>query len=205
MVTDAVPTAERYDTTVMRSVPTGERRPGCWLVCRLRRGRPPARCVRSPLNCFLRARPFSNPVAIMKTRLLWSLCGLLLTSTLQWTIVFAPLIILPLLLMSLGFSWFLASFGVFVRDVAQTIGLLVTVLMFLSPIFYPVAALPENYRVFIYMNPLTVVIEQMRDVLIWGKQPSWSGWGVMMATGCIIAWCGLIWFQKTRKGFADVL
>lgn len=129
----------------------------------------------------------------------------LVSASLHWTIIFTPLVILPLLLTTLGMSWFLASLGVFIRDVAQTIGLLVTVLMFLSPIFYPVASLPEKYRIFIYMNPLTVIIEQMRDVLIWGKLPSWSGWCVMMVVGIATAWLGLVWFQKTRKGFADVL
>jgi lipopolysaccharide transport system permease protein len=129
----------------------------------------------------------------------------LVSASLHWTIIFAPLIILPLLLMTLGFSWFLASFGVFVRDVAQTIGLLVTVMMFLSPIFYPVSSLPEKYQAIIYMNPLTFIIEQMRDVLIWGKFPSWSGLGLVMLVGMLVAWLGLVWFQKTRKGFADVL
>jgi lipopolysaccharide transport system permease protein len=129
----------------------------------------------------------------------------LVSSSLHWTVVFAPLVILPLLLMTLGLSWFLASFGVFVRDVAHAISLLTTVLMFLSPIFFPVSALPEKYRVFIYMNPLTFIIEQMRDVLLWGNLPSWSGWCVAMVLGIVVAWLGLVWFQKTRKGFADVL
>jgi lipopolysaccharide transport system permease protein len=99
----------------------------------------------------------------------------------------------------------LASLGVFIRDVAQTIGLLMTVLMFISPIFYPVSALPAQYRAIVYMNPLTFIIEQMRDVLIWGKLPSWPGLCVMMLVGMLVAWLGLVWFQKTRKGFADVL
>lgn len=127
------------------------------------------------------------------------------SSSLHWTVILAPLVILPLLLTTLGLSWFLASLGVFVRDVAQTIGLLVSVLMFLSPIFYPVASLPENYRIFIYANPLTIVIEQMRDVLIWGRLPSFFAWCVMMLVGLVTAWGGLFWFHKTRKGFADVL
>jgi lipopolysaccharide transport system permease protein len=130
---------------------------------------------------------------------------LLASASLHWTMIFAPVVMLPLLLLTLGISWFLASFGVFLRDVAQTIGLLTTVLMFLTPIFYPVTAIPEKYRIFIYMNPLTFIVEQMRDILIWGKLPSWSGWGLSMAVGIVIAWLGLVWFQKTRKGFADVI
>lgn len=130
---------------------------------------------------------------------------ILASLSLHWTIIFVPLIILPLLLTILGISWFLASFGVFVRDVTQTVGLLVSVLMFMSPIFYPVSALPEKYHSIIYMNPLTFIIEQMRDVIIWGKLPSWSGLCLMMLFGLLVAWMGLVWFQKTRKGFADVL
>lgn len=130
---------------------------------------------------------------------------LLVTASLHWTIIFVPVVIFPLLLMTLGISWFLASFGVFLRDVAQTIGIFVMVLMFLSPIFYPMSAIPTKYQVFIYLNPLTFIIEQMRDVLIWGKLPSWSGLCLVMLIGMLVAWLGLIWFQKTRKGFADVL
>jgi len=130
---------------------------------------------------------------------------ILVSSTLPWTIIFTPLVIMPLLLMTLGISWFLASLGVFVRDVAQVISMLTTVLMFVSPIFFPVTALPEKYRVFIYINPLTFIIEQTRSVVIWGQLPAWSGWCTAMVLGFGVAWIGLVWFQKTRKGFADVL
>jgi lipopolysaccharide transport system permease protein len=80
-----------------------------------------------------------------------------------------------------------------------------TILMFLSPIFYPVSAVPEKYQIFIFLNPLTFIIEQMRDVLIWGKHPSWIGICLATVLGILAAWLGLVWFQKTRKGFADVL
>ncbi len=129
----------------------------------------------------------------------------LAAGSLHWTIIFSPLVALPFLLLTLGFSWFLASLGVFLRDVTQTIGLLVTVMMFLSPIFYPVSALPEKYQAIIYMNPLTFFIEQMRDVLIWGVPPSWPNLGYSLLIGILVAWFGFVWFQKTRKGFADVL
>ena len=77
--------------------------------------------------------------------------------------------------------------------------------MFLSPVFYPLTAVPEQYRVFIIANPLTFIIEQARDVLIWGSLPNWSGLGVYTLIAAAIAWAGYAWFQKTRKGFADVL
>jgi lipopolysaccharide transport system permease protein len=77
--------------------------------------------------------------------------------------------------------------------------------MFLSPIFYPASALPEAYRPVLYMNPLTPVIEQTRAVLFWGKAPDFAMLGIYLVTTSIIAWLGFAWFQKTRKGFADVL
>jgi lipopolysaccharide transport system permease protein len=77
--------------------------------------------------------------------------------------------------------------------------------MFLSPVFYPVAAVPERFRPFIMANPLTFIIEQAREVLIWGHLPNWLGLGVYTLAAIVVAWAGYAWFQKTRKGFADVL
>jgi lipopolysaccharide transport system permease protein len=77
--------------------------------------------------------------------------------------------------------------------------------MFVSPIFYPVTALPEEYRGLIYGNPLTPVIEQARQVLIWGHAPDFMMLSISTVVSAGIAWCGFAWFQKTRKGFADVL
>src|SRR5574338_1732515 len=84
------------------------------------------------------------------------------------TALLLPLVILPLLLFILGLSWALASLGVYLRDVSQVIGVITTVLMFLSPVFYPANALPAEYRHMLYLNPLTPVIEQARGVLDWG-------------------------------------
>jgi lipopolysaccharide transport system permease protein len=121
------------------------------------------------------------------------------------TSLWLPLIILPLVLFTMGVSWALASLGVFLRDVSQFIGTVITISMFLSPIFYPATALPEEYRSLLFFNPLTPAIEMTRDVLYWGKQPDWSMLAVYMAVSAAIAWLGFAWFQKTRKGFADVL
>ncbi len=121
------------------------------------------------------------------------------------TVFYFPLVLLPFCLLLMGVSWILASLGVFLRDVSQFIGLLTTALMFLSPIFYPVTAFPENYQHILYLNPITIVVQQIREVLFWGKTPNFSMLGgYWLATTCI-AWMGFAWFQKTRKGFADVL
>ena len=139
-----------------------------------------------------------------------SLCVLLaafalFNGYLQWTAVFIPLVLLPLVIVTTGLAWILAAIGVFLRDVGQTIGIITTVLMFLSPVFYPVTAVPERFRPFIMANPLTFIIEQARDVLIWGNTPNWIGLGVYTLVASMVAWAGFALFQKTRKGFADVL
>lgn len=124
---------------------------------------------------------------------------------LHWTLIFTPLVMLPLVLLTLGLSWFLASLGVFVRDVGQTITILMTIAMFLSPVFYPISSLPENIRPLILLNPLTFIIEQARAVLIWGQYPDFAGLAWYSLVALVVMWLGYAWFQKTRKGFADVL
>ena len=138
-----------------------------------------------------------------------SLCVLLFGFTLfngylHWTALRIPLILLPLIIFSMGLALILASLGVFLRDVGQTIGIITTVLMFLSPIFYPVNAVPERFRTLIMLNPLSFIVEQARSVLL-GQLPNWIGLGVYTLIAIATTWGGYAWFQKTRKGFADVV
>jgi len=131
---------------------------------------------------------------------------LLITShPIEWTIIFLPIILFPLVLLTLGLSWILAAIGVFVRDIGQFIGLVLTMLLFLSPIFYPASALPESIRDYLFLNPLTLIIEQARTVILYGQLPDWSSLILYYLFAFLIAWIGLLWFNKTRKGFADVL
>ena len=124
---------------------------------------------------------------------------------LYWTILFVPIIILPYVIFTLGAAWMLASLGVYARDVGQTIGLAMTVMLFLSPVFYPISALPPEFQPVILANPLTFIIEQVRAVTIWGQLPNWRGLFKYTIAATLVAWVGFAWFQKTRKGFADVL
>lgn len=116
-----------------------------------------------------------------------------------------PVVLAPLFIMCLGLSWFLASLGVYLRDVGQVIGVVTTALMFMSPVFFPVVAMPEEFRPYLYLSPITYFIEQSRDILIWHRDMHWLNWGRMLALSLVIAALGFAWFQKTRKGFADVL
>lgn len=129
----------------------------------------------------------------------------LFNNFLHWTAVFIPMVLLPLVIITMGLAWILASLGVFLRDIGQSIGVITTVLMFLSPVLYPLNAVPERFQPFIMANPLTFIIEQAREVLIWGHLPNWFGLGIYTLAATAIAWAGYAWFQKTRKGFADVI
>ena len=125
--------------------------------------------------------------------------------SISWTFLLLPVVIFPLLLLIMGLSWLLASVGVFVRDIGQFIGMILTTLLFLSPIFYPASALPESVRSYLFLNPLTFIIEQTRAVILFGQLPDWRGLAIYYAIAALVAWFGLFWFEKTRKGFADVL
>ena len=116
-----------------------------------------------------------------------------------------PLIFFPFALVTLGFSWLLAATGVYVRDILQMTGIMTTIILFLSPVFYPVAALPEQWRAFMHCNPLTFVIEETRRILLGGGFDHWVGLGLYYGVGLLVAWFGFLCFQKMRHGFAAVL
>lgn len=121
------------------------------------------------------------------------------------TSLWLPLIVLPLALFSLGLGWWLASLGVYLRDVGQVVPVVVTILLFASPIFYPLDALKGLPRSLVLASPLTVPVEQARRVLIEGRMPDFAALGIYAAVALIVAYVGFVWFQGTRKGFADVV
>ena len=125
--------------------------------------------------------------------------------TVHATVLLAPVVLLPIVLLAMGVSWFLASVGVFVRDVGQMTGILATVLLFLCPIFYPLDAVPEQLRWLLYFNPLTLIVEQFRNIVIFGKSPQGGALAVYYVFALVVVRAGYLWFLRTRKAFADVL
>lgn len=137
--------------------------------------------------------------------LVWLVFSLFVIGVPHATFILFPLILVPLGLIVMGLTWFLSSLGVYLRDIAQLVRIVTTTLMFLTPIFYPVTAVPEKYRSLIYCNPLALVVEQLRGLLLYGEPPNWTHLTLMTVAAMLFAWAGFAWFQKTRKGFADVL
>lgn len=130
---------------------------------------------------------------------------LLFSSYLPWTVMLFPIVVLPVVLGTMGLAWALAATGVFLRDFGHAAGMFTTAMLFLSPVFYPMSALPEQYQTLLMLNPLTFIIETSRGLLFGNKMASWSVWAAYCGASVVIAWGGFFWFQRTRRGFADVI
>lgn len=133
------------------------------------------------------------------------LAQMLLGQSIPLTVLLLPIVLAPLVAMLMGLGWLLAALGVFLRDVSQFTAMFTTIMLFISAVFFPVTALPERYQFWLRLNPLAIIIEQCRAVLIIGQVPDPISWMAIMLAGLLFAWGGFAWFQKTRKGFADVL
>jgi len=116
-----------------------------------------------------------------------------------------PVVVAPMMIFSLGVAWLLSSLTVFVRDIGQLVGIAATVLLFISPVFYSIDRLPENFQKLIYLNPISFIVDQMRRISIYGEMPDWTGLALYSLISLAMAWLGLIVFQRLRQGFADVL
>lgn len=137
--------------------------------------------------------------------LLLLLGAALFLGQLSWTILLLPLTMIPLLLFSSGMAFLVSSLGVYLRDMQQLVGIATQVLFFMTPIFYPITLVPEKVRWVLYLNPMTTLVEQTRQILLYGQTPDpWACIAVFVFSACVFQ-LGLIWFTKTKKGFADVL
>ena len=133
------------------------------------------------------------------------LFNLVVTGSIPLTALWLPVVFLPFIIFMVGSIWLFSALGVYLSDIKQLMGMLTTALLFLSPIFYPVSALPSALQSIIYINPLALIIEQCRDVLLWGKMPNFAALGIYLLIALVVAVIGFSWFQKSRRGFADVL
>lgn len=137
--------------------------------------------------------------------MVWLIAYMIFFGVPHITVVYFPLVLLPFIFFIAGLAWIFASLGVFLRDISQFIGVVTLSIMFMSPIFYPASAFPLDYGFLLSLNPLTPIIEMSRGVLFWGEPPNFFLLGLYFLVTLLIAWLGFFWFQKTRKGFSDVL
>ena len=123
----------------------------------------------------------------------------------QWTWLLVPVAIVPVACLSLGLLWGLSSLGVFVRDLSYAVALVVQVLFFLTPIFYPLSAVPESLQGLIRWNPLVPAVDAVRASIFPDITASWGAVGVSAAIGVLVMIVGYAWFMRTRRSFGDVL
>lgn len=121
------------------------------------------------------------------------------------TALWFPIILLPYVVLLAGLGWILAALGVYLRDIQQVMGTLGTLLLFLSPVFYASTTLPEAFRSWLFLNPLSLIVESSRAVLIYGQQPNFIALAEYSIVAVVVAFFGFLFFKKVRPGFADVL
>lgn len=124
---------------------------------------------------------------------------------LHWTMLLLPLVFGPIIIVTAGVAWALASLGVYLRDASQVMGFITAFMMFLSPIFYPITSFPERLRPLLFLNPLTLPVLQVRQVAIDGVMPSLQAMVYAYLIAVVVAALGLWFFERTRRGFADVV
>ncbi|UZF91298.1 ABC transporter permease [Bosea sp. NBC_00550] len=130
---------------------------------------------------------------------------MLLKGVFNWTFVLFPIVLLPFLIFVLALVMLFSACGVFLRDLSQVVGLLVTFSLFLTPIFYPLSAVPEPFRTVMRLNPLTSIVEQSRTVVVFGGLPDLFSLSIYMCLALVSLAASFWLFQRLRPGFADVL
>lgn len=128
-----------------------------------------------------------------------------LTGALPWTAAMAPLLLIPFVLFILGLGWAVAALAVYLPDVEQMIGVALTATLFVSTIFFPAEAAPAEFASLLYLNPISWVVDAFRGAVLWGELPRVDVFAIGTAIGWASAWLGFLIFQKSRRGFADVL
>ena len=120
-------------------------------------------------------------------------------------VLYLPLVLIPQFLLTLGLCWLLAALGVFFRDLGQLIGFVLTVWFFTTPICYPEASLPENYRWLFELNPIYVLVRSYRAILLEASPPPWETLGWLLLGATIVFLVGHGWFYKLKRSFPDAL
>jgi lipopolysaccharide transport system permease protein len=137
--------------------------------------------------------------------IVWLISYLIIFGIPPVTALLVPVVILPIIFLTLGLSWFLSALGVYLRDLGHLVGLFITVNLFISSIFYPLSALPLEYQSLVMLSPIAAVIDEFRRVVFFGLPPHWNTIVTHLLICGSVAIAGFAWFQKTRKGFADVI
>lgn len=123
----------------------------------------------------------------------------------SWTMLLLPVTMIPVALLSAGIALAVAAFSVYLRDIPQFVAIMTQILFFMTPIFYPVELVPQNYVWLLQINPLTPLVEQTRRLFLFQQQPDYGLCFMLFLFSLFIFYLGYAAFMKLKKGFADVL
>jgi len=130
---------------------------------------------------------------------------LLFMNKIAWTVIFLPVVFLPLFLFATGVGWLVAIACVYLKDVAKAWMIFLNLLFFLTPIFYPLERLPGYLRTVVRLNPMTVMIENFRAVMVIGVMPDWTWFWISSIMGVVIFIVGNAVFLRAKRGLCDVV
>jgi lipopolysaccharide transport system permease protein len=158
-----------------------------------------------PLDILVWSMTFSALFHLLMNMMVLLLLFFFVKGVIYPTAALLPLILVPLVILTVGVCWMVSALGVYLRDIGQIAGVIAAAMLFLSSAIIPVESVPASYRIVFELNPLTFIINQVREVVIWGRMPDWVGLGIYTVIACTIAVLGYAVFKKLRRGFADVL
>jgi lipopolysaccharide transport system permease protein len=158
-----------------------------------------------PLDILVWSMTFSALFHLLMNMVVLLLLQLFIKGSIPATAILLPVVVIPLVILTAGVGWIVSSLGVYLRDIGQIAGVMAAAMLFLSSAIVPVESVPESYRIVFELNPLTFIIDQVREVVIWGRMPNWAGLGIYTLIACTVALLGHRMFNKLRVGFADVL
>ncbi|AWH27951.1 MULTISPECIES: ABC transporter permease [Stenotrophomonas] len=158
-----------------------------------------------PLDILVWSMTLSALFHLLMNMVVLLLLYLCVKGSIHPTAVLLPVVVLPLVILTVGIGWITSALGVYLRDIGQIAGVIAAAMLFLSSAIIPVESVPASYRIVFELNPLTFIINQVREVVIWGRLPDWAGLGLYTAIACVVAFIGHRMFNKLRVGFADVL
>ena len=128
------------------------------------------------------------------------------THTLHTTLALLPLVWVTQFLLTAGLAYLTAGLTVFLRDIPQTLAVILNLWFYATPIIYPASAIPDNLRGWVFwLNPIATISEVYRDIVLVGEISHWSEWGVTLVISTVMFLIGIKFYQRLRPAFADVL
>ena len=147
----------------------------------------------------------SCAVQLAVTFLVWLIFYFIVVGIPDLSILLFPIILLPFFFILTGLTFLFSTLGVFFRDTSSIINVLITMLLFLSPIFYPISIIPEEYQIYIYINPVAYQIEITRDILLWNTLPNLNYFGMYLVLSFLFFSLTISYFRKYKDRFIDVI